>query len=41
MILKKGDLILREIATIVQNSLRNADMLFRWGGDEFMVLCLV
>jgi len=35
---KKGDLILREIATRIQNSLRDADKLFRWGGDEFIVL---
>ncbi len=34
----KGDEILRAIATIMKNNLRKADLLFRYGGEEFVVL---
>ncbi|WP_298771543.1 diguanylate cyclase [uncultured Fibrobacter sp.] len=34
-----GDLLLRSVAHAVQGILRETDLLFRMGGDEFMVLC--
>jgi diguanylate cyclase (GGDEF)-like protein len=33
-----GDEILRNIGHLLQNSIRQADEAFRWGGDEFVVL---
>jgi len=33
-----GDRLLKEIARIVKNTLREADKLFRWGGDSFIIL---
>lgn len=33
-----GDEILKSIASIVQKNIRNIDYLFRWGGDEFVIL---
>jgi len=30
--------VLREVGTILRRSVRETDMLFRYGGDEFMVL---
>lgn len=35
---KTGDRILREVTEIVKGMLRDTDRLFRWGGDEFVVL---
>ena len=34
-----GDLLLRSVVTTTKKLLRESDMLFRMGGDEFMVLC--
>ena len=34
-----GDLLLRSIVSTSKKMLRESDMLFRMGGDEFMVLC--
>ena len=34
----KGDQILREVSAIVKYALRETDKLFRWGGDEFIIL---
>ena len=34
-----GDLLLRSIVSTSKKLLRESDMLFRMGGDEFMVLC--
>ncbi len=31
-----GDLVLQEVARVIENSLRDTDMLFRYGGDEFI-----
>lgn len=33
-----GDKILKDISAIVKNTLRDTDKLFRWGGDEFIIL---
>jgi diguanylate cyclase (GGDEF)-like protein len=34
-----GDLLLRSVVKVCKELLRESDMLFRMGGDEFMVLC--
>jgi diguanylate cyclase (GGDEF)-like protein len=33
-----GDEVLRLIGNLLRNSVRQADYVFRWGGDEFLVL---
>lgn len=33
-----GDGVLREIVRVVQERIRSADLLFRWGGEEFVVM---
>ena len=33
-----GDTILRDLVSVVRNAMRSIDMLFRWGGEEFVVL---
>jgi diguanylate cyclase (GGDEF)-like protein/hemerythrin-like metal-binding protein len=33
-----GDEVLRELVTVVKAHIRSADALFRWGGEEFLVL---
>ena len=33
-----GDLVLQETAKIMKNSLRKTDIVFRWGGEEFLIL---
>ncbi len=33
-----GDMVLRSAATILQERLRNSDILFRWGGEEFLII---
>lgn len=35
---KEGDEVLKDIARITQDHLRDSDVVCRWGGDEFMVL---
>ena len=35
-----GDQYLQDIATVLQQSVRESDVIARWGGDEFMVLVL-
>ena len=34
-----GDLLLRSVSSSVKNVLRETDLLFRMGGDEFLVIC--
>ncbi|MDD3344079.1 MAG: diguanylate cyclase [Sulfurospirillaceae bacterium] len=34
-----GDKVLIQIAQIIQKSIRNYDLVGRWGGEEFLVIC--
>ncbi|MCP4141514.1 MAG: sensor domain-containing diguanylate cyclase [Chloroflexi bacterium] len=34
-----GDLVLQEFANILQKRTRSSDVVCRWGGEEFLVLC--
>lgn len=34
-----GDKVLTEVASLIKESIRHNDMLGRWGGEEFLVLC--
>lgn len=34
-----GDAVLRKIADIVRETIRNTDVFVRWGGEEFLILC--
>jgi diguanylate cyclase (GGDEF)-like protein len=36
---QEGDTVLKEIARIIQSTIREVDTPARWGGEEFMVLC--
>lgn len=33
-----GDQVLREVSKLIKKHIRNADLLSRWGGDEFLVV---
>jgi len=35
-----GDAVLRELVSLIQRKIRSADLLFRWGGEEFVVLAV-
>ncbi len=34
-----GDFVLQETATLLNQNIRQGDFLFRWGGEEFMLIC--
>jgi diguanylate cyclase (GGDEF)-like protein len=34
-----GDAVLKQVAVILKREFRAADLIVRWGGDEFVVLC--
>ncbi len=33
-----GDVILKTLTQIIKNCIRNSDILFRWGGEEFLII---
>lgn len=33
-----GDLVLKDLVRVIRAQLRSADLLFRWGGEEFVIL---
>ena len=35
---KAGDRYLLKIVEVIQKNIRNADLLIRWGGDEFVII---
>ena len=35
---RSGDLVLKEVSRIIHQSVREIDVLARWGGEEFIVL---
>ncbi|MGB1238617.1 MAG: GGDEF domain-containing protein [Pseudomonadales bacterium] len=35
-----GDTVLQEIVELLKSSIRNTDLLVRWGGEEFVILCV-
>ena len=36
---KVGDTVLIQIAMILKQSIRSVDILGRWGGEEFLIIC--
>ncbi len=34
-----GDTVLKQFATLVKNNIRATDILGRWGGEEFLIIC--
>jgi len=34
-----GDSVLRGVASLIQSKVRSTDYLFRWGGEEFLMVC--
>ncbi len=34
-----GDTVLREMAMLIKDSIRSTDIIGRWGGEEFMLIC--
>lgn len=35
-----GDAVLQEFSTIIQSHMRSTDLLARWGGEEFVIICV-
>ncbi|TDF39610.1 GGDEF domain-containing protein [Alteromonadaceae bacterium M269] len=34
-----GDLVLKDVIKLVQEKIRKGDILIRWGGEEFLIVC--
>lgn len=34
-----GDFVLKAVCDTITKEIRNSDMLFRWGGDELLLIC--
>ncbi|HQB65723.1 MAG TPA: GGDEF domain-containing protein, partial [Fibrobacteraceae bacterium] len=34
-----GDDVLSNLSKLIQSKIRNSDVLVRWGGEEFVILC--
>lgn len=37
---EEGDRVLKEISKILENNVRESDIVARWGGEEFVILCI-
>jgi len=36
---QNGDVLLRELSALMRENVRNKDVIARWGGEEFVILC--
>lgn len=34
-----GDVVLKEVASVLKNNIRQTDFIGRWGGEEFIIIC--
>lgn len=35
---QKGDIVLKQLASLIKDNVRNSDMVFRYGGEEFVII---
>jgi diguanylate cyclase (GGDEF)-like protein len=36
---ESGDMVLKEVASVLKNNIRQTDFIGRWGGEEFIIIC--